>query len=223
MQKIKKDFNQRIAHAKEYYSFLSFIDSNSDLTRCKIAIATNELEVSSELLKILKSTCYLILYNAIESAIYNCTEKIHSTIETEKISYGEASGEIQNLWSRCCPSKNIKEIIDQVITNEPIIIEKKLVNISGSIDVAKIREIQQAYGLHGPIVKTRSAGDSFLRIKNRRNKLAHGEVTFTTASNDTTVSELQTMIQDVESYLSSFLELVCDYLNETKFKNRTPA
>lgn len=219
MREIKNDFKTRLVHAKEYCGLLKFLNDDKWLRPPSIQLSEDRtFDISQDLFKILKSNTFIIIYNIVESTIYNCITKIHDSIEMENIGYKEASDKIQELWTQDCSREDIKKTIQNIHLNEQITLEGKTVHISGSIDVRKISDIADKYGIYGYLNESPQTANSFLKVKNRRNHLSHGEHNYATASQDITVNELLKIVDDVENYLSSFLVNVETYIQTKKFR-----
>ncbi|UIJ38506.1 hypothetical protein LWC08_02765 [Desulfobaculum bizertense] len=218
MQKIKTEFTCRVEHAQKYCALLDFLENGPSLQPPTIYNNNNSLCITQDLFKILKSNTFIIIYNIVESTVYNCITKIRDSIEFDSLGYKDSSKKIQELWTKCCSQKKIKDIIDKIAKNAPITLPENTINISGSIDIKKINDVIDAYGIYGHLSKSTHTANSFLKIKNRRNNLAHGEKNYTTASQDITLKEIHTMLYEIEEYLKDFLNNVETYLVEKKYK-----
>lgn len=91
----------------------------------------------------------------------------------------------------------------------------KVVNateISGNLDAAKVRTLAKTYGFSVP-----ERCDDLLKIKNIRNKLAHGEMSFSDAG-AILVEELIDIKKNVFVYLQSILLNINDFIEHDRFK-----
>lgn len=190
-------------------------------------IKNNESLISSDLLKILKANLFLMLYNLVESCIRNSLEEIHNAITNENISYNNTIDEIKALWIeynyKKFTQKNATSItetinniaIDKIIIDYSDYITKTKNNdISGNIDGQKIRKIADKYCIEK---NRRVNGYKLLIIKNTRNRLAHGEVTFSEIGQNYSLNELDIIRKECKIYLKEFLINVENYINLKKF------
>ncbi|MFM7372399.1 MAG: MAE_28990/MAE_18760 family HEPN-like nuclease, partial [Sphaerospermopsis kisseleviana] len=119
---------------------------------------SGEYIVDSDLQKILKSHCYLLLYNLIESSIRNGIVAIHEAISLEGITYKDLSSKIKMIWLANDKSKifidsfldssmqnenqvvkdnlanKLKELLESVIDNTEISLSIENIPISGNLD-----------------------------------------------------------------------------------------
>ena len=93
----------------------------------------------------------------------------------------------------------------------------------GNLDGDKILRL---FDDHGVSVHTEDVGfraDELKDIKDRRNDLAHGSVSFAEAGNQVTTSELAGLINHVDSFLAQLRKDVIAYLNSGDYRaNQTP-
>ena len=65
MKNFIQDFNKRVSEIEQYFELVDKIEQLSSLTDRKIIFPSGEYIVNIDLQKILKSNCYLLLYNLI--------------------------------------------------------------------------------------------------------------------------------------------------------------
>lgn len=166
---------------------------------------SNEYTIESQLTRILKSNTILLLYNQIEGTISSILNEFFNAINRETENYKKFKLPIKKIWIKykhrsfnAGNKKNddyiietIETILDEIVDIEPKTIkdselgerliynyeayssETKSNEVSGNLDARKIREIFALYGL-----PTSEQGcDSMLKVKNKRNSLAHGNET----------------------------------------------
>ncbi|GAB4303891.1 MAG: hypothetical protein Fur0025_45450 [Oscillatoriaceae cyanobacterium] len=93
------EFQKRVAEIDKYFDLVDKIEQLGigvlSGSGGSITFPFGEYRVDSELQKILKSHCYLLLYNLIESSLRNGVVAIHDAISVEKLTYKELSPKIQ--------------------------------------------------------------------------------------------------------------------------------
>lgn len=199
-----------------------------EITKYYNHIKINESNLSTDIFKILKANLFLMLYNLMESTVRNSMEEIHDTINNENIDYKNCIDSIKALWIEFnykkftqTSSKNITEIIKSIDVDKVIIdynlysTKIKSNEISGNIDGQKIRKISEKYNIE---TNKRVNGHKLLTIKNTRNRLAHGEVTFTEIGQNYEINELNLMRKECKIYLKEFLINVDKYIQNKKYK-----
>ncbi len=210
----------------------------------------NTFKVDSELIKIQKSNTILLLYNLIEGTISSVLNEYFGTINRENLNYSNYKTEIKQIWIKykhrsfsVSEKKEIAYIVNTIdgIINEVIDIVPKTIkdnelgsrliynydayvaetlsnDISGNLDARKIKDLFQTYGL--PEI-TRGC-NPMLKVKNKRNSLAHGNETFAQVGGNYTVQDLFIMKNEIKSFLDELLANTEIHLREKKFLVPSP-
>ncbi|GHS84895.1 hypothetical protein FACS1894103_6040 [Campylobacterota bacterium] len=200
---------------------------NVKLEEVRILYALIE-QVSSEPLNIakttiLKSSLVLLLYNIIEGTVYLVLEKIHENISS--VSYNTMSDRVKKIYAEyyfAFSSKNThKDHLDKTINNAinfPSLLDYKrnIKLFSGNHDVCKIREICKKYGICSPKI-TKTESEKILYIKDRRNRLAHGEISFKEACRELSASELSMLIDSTFNCMHELTNNAADYLSKKQY------
>lgn len=233
MQNVKREFSQRVVEINNFYNLLENIIEKEGVL-C-FPHDNNKIErLGIEATTILKSNMILLLYNCVESTITNCLVILHQTICNENCKFNELSLNIKNLLTEYY-YKNLKEanmsednlllhltnMINTWIYNSSITLsyeeytKYKTGNIfSGNLDSKEIKKIAKKYGIEF------DAECSQLRIiRDKRNKLAHGEVSFSECCNQDSLTYIKVLKENTTNYLSEFVNAVEEYINTKKYKN----
>ena len=136
---------------------------------------------------------FLLLYNLIEATVRNSVVAILNSIVADKLSYRNLSENMKKLWVRQ-ETKEIKdfnqsrdkiyEMSEKILNDSLLEFKEACVNISGNIDAQAIRDLAKQFGY------TESTNGRHLQIvKEKRNKLAHGEFTFSEIGKEYTVKD----------------------------------
>ena len=215
MEELKREYERAIEDIELYYKHLEELEKQVNY---------------SQLPKILKANLFLMLYNIIESIVTKSLELIHDKINSEKVKYKDCIDEIKALWIEFEHSKfeetkslNIIKKLTK-IDDEILYIEyeeyskKKRSNISGNLDARKIREISNVYLLeHNQEI----IGKKLVEIKNTRNRLAHGEISFSELGGNYTSRQMFEYYRECKEYLKEYISNVETYIREKKYKKLT--
>jgi hypothetical protein len=170
---------------------------NDKISEVEILISElRELEEKNGKIKticILKSTVIMMLYNVVESMLNLILHEVHDNLC--EANYDTLKDKIKNMFVRHYITSNAKDnskIIDSIISNDlkfPSFSKYNEKNniFSGNLDAQKIDIILGLYGINKIRHKNR---DKLLYIKNKRNKLSHGEMSYIEACRDKTLSEI---------------------------------
>ena len=167
------------------------IEPLGTFTSNSIIFPSGEYAVDRDLQKILKSHCYLLLYNLVESSIRNGIMEIHYAISADNLTYKDLSPRIKKLWllndrSKSFTSSNIKkdtiatnlqEIIELILHDQVISLDASNIPISGNLDAKTINELINMYGFSGNLGISAKEMDIILNfVVKIRCDLAHGNV-----------------------------------------------
>lgn len=167
-----------------------------------------------EILVVLKSSFYVALYNNIEATLYSVLEYAHSVYSG--LFFDELPDNFKVLMVRYKRGRQdrYKGVEDSVVIDEirseglvfPELSEyqKKVVVFSGNLDLRKINEICSSYGV-GNIQVRRSYSEKILEVKNKRNKIAHGELSMLDAGKGIKINDLRFCYEAVDSVLNNVM------------------
>ncbi len=232
MTSVKNDFSDRVAEIDKYYKLL--FDILKKEGKLLFPNESNRIEsFDVTLTTTLKSNMYLLLYNLVESTVTKCLVEIHNSICDENCKYIELSDEIQNLFT----NHYYKSLRNGNITEENIITHIRTMvhtwvfsanfsmtyadlskyktgnNFSGNLDSKEVRKIAAKYG-----IDFNEKCEEIRQIRDFRNKLAHGEISFQDASNLKGIEYFENAKIKTVAFLNDFINSVEIYINQKKFK-----
>lgn len=178
----------------------------------------------------MKANIVMMLYNAVESTVGQCLEKVHEKINARNLNYNDLSEHLRKLMAvyyghSIDKSKTVDTAMEYVLqfsdfvngnTNVAISYEeltKKYQLYSGNLDAREIINVLKKYG-----ISFEQRCSELKTIKDYRNKLAHGEESFEEIGRTLTVQQLEEMKKRTFEYLEKMIEEITRYLDEEKFK-----
>ncbi|MEK4075978.1 MAE_28990/MAE_18760 family HEPN-like nuclease [Paenibacillus sp. FSL M7-0656] len=211
-------FEDRTKEIEFYYSIMSEIDSESD----NIRTIDNK-----RLLRILKSNFLLMVYNLVEACVVSGMLEIYEKLKNSGSTYGDLISEIQSIWSnyeigkvysniagRAVYEDRVQSIITQVITSQPLALNKDSLGISGNLDARAIKKLCDKHRIR----YVAADNDGCLRVvKEKRNNLAHGDESFGDCARDMSLSDLEHIKDEVISFISGILDGMKDYSDNTRY------
>jgi MAE_28990/MAE_18760-like HEPN len=212
-------FEERRAEIESYMLLLQNIEdaAHSGPPRLK----STDAMITPEQMKILNSSLYLQLYNLVEATVSRCLDAIVDTLSLEGCKPNDLNPSLRREWVRAVarthgdlnPGNRLQaaiDLCDHVLNQLPVATFKIEVGGGGNWDDSAIENICDRVGC--TLVMNRAvtvAAKKHVRdemgalklVKNRRNSLAHGSLSFVDCSDGVSVTELQDVADSVTEYL----------------------
>lgn len=215
-------FEQRKSDVEAHYRCLEFINGVETHKGIPIEDPTNghQLCVDQQIQCCMKAQTLVILYNMVESTVCECLNFIYDAVADDELTYAELTDEMREMWNASCkrskcPEKDLDEISKMPLKT---VFEKLAINTSGSIDIKKIYEAFADHGCAIPEEKREECGYSFVVVKNKRNLLAHGNVSFSQCGATYLYSDLDKMKTDITCFLGVVIEATKKFVEDKKYK-----
>lgn len=176
--------------------------------------------------KIFRGGAILIIYNAVEASARSAIEVIYDEIRETNTPFDQLRVSLRKrvisdfrkhaMADRDCNMRDIA--IDMVLNSFN---SEKL--FSGNVDARKIREQASDYGFpipEGDYLRTRN-GVELLKVKNKRNDLAHGVKSFSDVGGEYTLREIVDLGRFCMAYMESLLQCVNTYLDSRDYVEKS--
>lgn len=169
---------------------------------------------------ILKSAYVLLLYNIVESTTRLIFELVHDNLALH--SYSQFSDNIKKLY-RKFHFKNNSKLNNETVDDSSLCdikfpsLEqyiKKITLYSGNLDARELNKIIKEYDIGIIDCESRK---NLLTIKNKRNKLAHGEEKFKDSCRGYTIKELSIFKDSINETLQQLIGITEKYLEEKRY------
>ena len=217
---VKNNFKKRKEDVDEAYKLLDFILSVETHRNNPLQYNGVKFILTQEMQCILKAQFLIVLYNMVESTVYDCLNAIYDTILDEKLVYSKLSMEMKNMWQSYLHRNNLldKNKTDKELENMPIYFENLSINISGNLDFRKIKEIFEKHGCILDLSKRDLIGESLLIVKSKRNSLAHGDISFSTCGSNYLLSDLKKFQEHIIICMEDVVDKTYNFLKEKKYQ-----
>lgn len=228
-------FDERRDEISSYIDFVSKLDSIETYRKSTIDFENGcSFILTRDLQKIFRSYLFILTYNLIESTIHNCLTEICDKIHDESLPYDCLSPKLQEYWRSCQlnfitrssinlqkSKRKFEQVIQILENNESVDLTLIKPTISGNLDYRAIDKIINVFGFYGKleIDDLRKLKQALLLFKNKRNQLAHGNISFTKASENLTIGELINMINSITQYMDQVIMNLDNFINEKRYKS----
>lgn len=190
MELIKGEFISRCSDINVFYTHI---------------VDVSKLKKTVKISSILKASLFIALYNNVEATFYSIFEKIHNDVS--KVDYEFLSDKLKvKLKLFHFDDKNTPD--DQCTDRRlPLLKDflRKKALFSGNLDARKGKALFRTYGISFDRNFERRKLHSLVTIKNKRNKIAHGELTLPEAGKIISHQNLLGVIDSSNEVLEEFI------------------
>ncbi len=221
-------FNQSVDDIIEFFALLEYVDSievYKQITLPKLATHV-PLVITSIHQKCMRSNAVLMLYNIVESTVVECILAIYDAIKDEHIKYVELIDPLRDMWlgnkmdnndGRKTRIAKTKRIINDLQSD--ISFDDKIGRFDGNVDLRLILNVCKEFKIQlGSIPNKEEVAVSLKTIKDARNHLAHGDITYSSYGSSILLSDIIKLKDDTLKFLHYFIQVIDSYIRNKKYK-----
>lgn len=225
MQAIFDMFDERIQEIDLYFSGLKELDEGNT------GHNSNAQYFNSEFIKILKANTLLMIYNLVESTVMGGILEIYDKLKQEGLTYSGVRKEIKDIWfsykfkqvydqqAHFNSYKNkALEIVNSILIGEVIELDRTATSISGNLDAQQIRNVCSDHGILFQTDANSRGGIVLSTVKERRNDLAHGTLSFSECGRNYSIEDLETIKDETVLFLRGLLNGMKKYYDEKQYQ-----
>ena len=220
MDDFTQGFEERLLEIRTYLDFLEAIDEQ--VQQGTPQLGENGAIITPQQQKILYSSVYLQLYNLVESTVNKCLDAISKYVVNSSLKPNDLSIALRKEWVRCIARTHVdlsyenrlesavnlcNYLVNTLPISEDFILEK---GGGGNWDDEEIYKFSKRLGLSLSIstdvqqaIKKPIKNDmgTLALIRDYRNKLAHGNLSFAECGENTTAHDLRELTDRVALYM----------------------
>jgi hypothetical protein len=234
LSSLSESFEERLAEINAYLDLLAALDAQAQTGPPVLGGKT----ITAQQQKILYSAVYLQLYNLVEATMLWCMQAVASAASRQgKWLPGDLSEQIRREWVRTIGRTHSElnvhhryqttlELCDWIIAAKPVSEWEFERRGAGSWDDFQIEDMAKRIGCDvslSPMVrrgikeKIRNDKSPLPLIRDFRNRLAHGSLSFTECGEATTVGDLVTIKDSTANYLREIVAAFDKFIAEHGF------
>jgi hypothetical protein len=244
MNDFVQSFDERLQEIEAYLTLLEALETQVQQGPPRIGATGPTITVQQQ--RILYSSVYLQLYNLVESTITGCVEAVSIAIaETGSWLPGDLSINLRREWVRFTARTHTElnyenrleaalSLCEHLLQTLPVTFLKVERGGGGNWDDTSIQDVSTRMGFPLRVSKDvyssvkrpfRNEQSSLTFIKNLRNSLAHGSLSFAECGEGVTVSELRDLKERTALYLREVVASFKDSIDAYEFllPERRPA
>ena len=203
----REAFKDRVVETNSYFTFLEKI-LNDDFN----------LNLDVNLRHTLMSVGYLVLYNLVESTSRGYLNLIHTALINERIALEDTTCLIRKVVLDGFRNRkhslsegfmdNLSDLRIQIMQE---CYDKEKI-FSGNVDAKLLRDLARKYGFNVP-----NNCDDLLKVKTKRNDLAHGKISFVEGSRNEAEETIQMQKENIIRYLSKMTENIERFVSNREY------
>lgn len=227
MHNIKRELGLRNEETNSLLRFLRLLESDDEsANKLRLCMGCEYTTIMTSI----KAGIVLMLYNAIESTMTKGLEKLHEIFIQQNLRFDECTDEIRQLL--LVYYENAREKSLDIHKRVPHILQlfdymrgeiifplsyNQLCQFyslySGNLDSREIISVLKKYG-----IGFEEKISELKTIKDDRNKLAHGELTFEEVGRNLSVPQLEHMTQKTFKYMEDVINAMEDFVEGKRYK-----
>lgn len=215
MRTFLSDFNERRRDVRRY---LAVLIRSEQLIYLGKTPKKHERE-----LRMVRAVAMLVLYNVIESSARSGIQAIYDEIEQSKTPFDELRVNIRKKVIKDFKSNfgiDRHEEIENLALNFVTMSFDPFKIFNGNVDAKELRVQSTEYGFFcdTKYVRTKNGSDLFI-IKNKRNDLAHGVVSFSEVGREYTTKDIRQLGMHSLNYMEEILIQIDVYLSKCRYRH----
>lgn len=236
MSDLSTGFQERLAEVEAYLDFLSVMEVQAQQGPPRLVGA--EHPITSQQQRILYSSVYLQLYNLVEATMTGCIQTVaEAAKENGRWKPGDLSDELRSEWVRetarthidLTPEHRLERALvlcNHLVASLPIITFDIDKGGGGNWDDSEIEAFSKRLGCQLTVSKPvysaikqpfRDDLGPLALVRQLRNRLAHGSISFAQCAEDVTVGRLIELKEQTVNYLKEVVVCFSKYVNDFEY------
>jgi len=155
--------------------------------------------------------------------------EIYEQLKNDNCTYQDVIDEIKDIWvnsqvskiygpttTQSAYEKRVKMIIENITQNGVIELDKNSFKLAGNLDAKRIKSLCDKHRIRYVAQDNKLA---LRMVKEKRNSLAHGDVSFSECARDLTLSDLSDIKITVVDFMRGILDGMVRYYNNKEYSN----
>ncbi len=221
MRDVLRTFQERKEEIELYFQHINSLMSDGAKILNKDGTSYS---ISTDLAQILRANAFVLMYNLAEYSISEAIESIYLDIKSKGLNFNDIKDNIKkeiftHLKSNITIDDYFISTIDNIAAGILEHYPKSRKLFSGNMDAKKVKDISIKYGFSSTTDKTKTKdGFNLLTIKERRNHLAHGFISFKECGQEYSILQLNEIKNEVLLFLEEILNNIDVFIKNQEYK-----
>ena len=225
------EFEKRISEVEYYFFCLRQLytfneQKQSETLKKKMK---NDVYDFQDFLVILKANSFIVLYNLVEASVKNFIIGIYDEVAMQNLSYNDICDKLKKMWidvyyndlshtttNYSQHKEKAKKMIEFIIAENKVDFGDE-VKLSGNADLQQIKKMFDKHGMNIDSSVIQNAGEGLLEVKNKRNHIAHGNISFIEGGRDSSITDLNQYKDEIIRFLNAINKEVSEYIDNQKY------
>ncbi|WP_142665967.1 MAE_28990/MAE_18760 family HEPN-like nuclease [Enterococcus faecalis] len=225
------EFEKRISEVEYYFFCLRQLytfneQKQSETLKKKMK---NDVYDFQDFLVILKANSFIVLYNLVEASVKNFIIGIYDEVAMQNLSYNDICDKLKKMWidvyyndlshtttNYSQHKEKAKKMIEFIIAENKVDFGDE-VKLSGNADLKQIKKMFDKHGMNIDSSVIQNAGEGLLEVKNKRNHIAHGNISFIEGGRDSSITDLNQYKDEIIRFLNALNKEVSEYIDNQKY------
>ncbi|EOJ63485.1 MAE_28990/MAE_18760 family HEPN-like nuclease [Enterococcus faecalis] len=225
------EFEKRISEVEYYFFCLRQLytfneQKQSETLKKKMK---NDVYDFQDFLVILKANSFIVLYNLVEASVKNFIIGIYDEVAMQNLSYNDICDKLKKMWidvyyndlshtttNYSQHKEKAKKMIEFIIAENKVDFGDE-VKLSGNADLQQIKKMFDKHGMNIDSSVIQNAGEGLLEVKNKRNHIAHGNISFIEGGRDSSITDLNQYKDEIIRFLNALNKEVSEYIDNQKY------
>ena len=224
MDPVRERFDKGVAELSLYLKLLRSIETRSTPLRFSTSNA-------DECLRILKAGTFLVIYNVVEAGVRAAFDDLYAGMVASGAKYADVIDELRNEWlgqsfreltpesaNKQTYMEKTQELLRLVSSSAVLELSARRMTISGNLDAELIRQLCRKHNVRLQVHRRALGGVELKTVKDQRNALAHGHITFAECGREFTVADLERISNQTAMFIRGFVGSIKRYKDRSSYR-----
>ncbi|MDQ3489387.1 MAG: MAE_28990/MAE_18760 family HEPN-like nuclease [Acidobacteriota bacterium] len=188
-------------------------------------------KIDDQIVKILKANCFLLIYNLVEASVRESFRTLYASVEADGSTVRSLRQNLRGMWVDAAVDRLrnqegghtsyrdvARRLVEQAVNNGSATLRVEELRAGGNLDADNIRRACQDHGVQTTTHPRARGGQQLRLVRQRRNDLAHGNLSFSECGRDYTLGQLLEVRHESVLFVRGILRNIERYIARREFR-----